>query len=327
VVYLFVLVIALALSPLLAGVALALAIGFTSDRCHWRTAHALARAAPFFFGPELGGSMVFQAQAARLREEGRLSEAAALARACLADPKAPSWSRNVAIDVLISAGEYQAALGAELPARAPKNAPDASGLVLIQINLAEAEYNLGRWDAAEARLGPLDAAARRFPISRAGLLQQRAWIAAHRGRAAEALELCGRVKPRWLPAAYRAEYHFTRAAALLAAGQTDRAESALADAEALVKRASSRRNAFVLRARVAAARGDLAAVERLCREAASHPFSGQGGSGLLLWARTLEQLGRDGEALEAFRLVTLRDPESEAARAAAEALAAASHPA
>jgi hypothetical protein len=80
-----------------------------------------------------------------------------------------------------------------------------------------------------------------------------------------------------------------------------------------------------LRARVAAARGDLAAVERLCREAASHPFRGQGGSGLLLWARTLEQLGRDGEALEAFRLVTLRDPESEAARAAAEALAAASH--
>ena len=44
------------------------------------------------------------------------------------------------------------------------------GLCLIQINLAEAEYNLGQ-------------------------LQQRAWIAAHEGNAEQALQLTSATKP------------------------------------------------------------------------------------------------------------------------------------
>jgi tetratricopeptide (TPR) repeat protein len=194
------------------------------------------------------------------------------------------------------------------------------GLILLQINLSEAEYNLGRWEAAENRLRPLDLASGVWPLTRAGLLQQRAWIAAHRGRATEALELCAQVNPRWLPATYRAEYHFTRAASLLAAGRLAEADAALDHAGKIAKRLSSKRNALFLGAEVAAARGDWARAESLCRAAANHPFRGQGGAGLLLWARALEHLGRSEESERALRLAVERDPESEAAKIAATQL-------
>ena len=42
-------------------------------------------------------------------------------------------------------------------------------LALIQINLAESDYNLGRWEQAEERLAPLDGEARKLPLTRAGL--------------------------------------------------------------------------------------------------------------------------------------------------------------
>jgi tetratricopeptide (TPR) repeat protein len=205
----------------------------------------------------------------------------------------------------------------------PSRAIDALGLALIQINLAEAEYNLGRWDQAETRLRPLDLACWRFPIARAGLLQQRAWIAAHRGRGVEAVELCALMKPEWLPPTFRAEYHFTRAAALLAVGRIDDAEAVVNLAEGLAKRLSTKRNALFMRARVAAARQDWVSAERHCREAADHPFRGQGGTGLLLWAQALRQLGQHAQAEEALRQVTERDPESDAAVTAAKSLGAA----
>lgn len=313
--------IALALTVALLPLVYALMTNLASRQGWWRLSRALAPLAPFVLGPKVGGSMAFHAAVSALREEGKLAEATALATARLAEPDFPAWSRNVAIDILISAGAYHAALGSEPAPQLPKNAQEALGLVLIQINLAEAEYNLGRWDAAEARLRPLDLAAWPFPICRAGLLQQRAWIAAHRGRPAEALELCAMMKPRWLPPIYQAEYHFTRAASLLGAGQIDKAEAALTEAEWLAKRSSTRRNALFMRARLAAARGDSVGAERYCREAASHPFRGQGGSELLLWVQVLRQLERSGEADAALRLVPQRDPESEAATTAAELLA------
>ena len=130
------------------------------------------------------------------------------------------------------------------------------------------------------------------------------------------------MKPRWLPLAYRAEYHFTRAAALLAADRNNDADAAVKDGEKVARRRSSRRNALYLRARVAAAGGDWDRAESLCREAAGHAFVGQGGAGLLLWAQALRTLGRDREADETLRLVSQRDPESDAARSAAELLAA-----
>ncbi len=283
----------------------------------WPLARALGRAAPYVLGPTYGGNLAFQHEAFALREAGDLSKAVALAKARLARKSVPAWSRNVAIDILISAGEYEAARGAEPPPDRARGWYDALCLALIQVNLAEADYNLGRWDAAETRLQGLDLVCRRFAIARAGLLQQRAWIAAHRGRGAEALELCASMKARWLPPIYRAEYHFTRAAALLAVGRIDDAEAAVDDGEGQAKRLSSRRNALFLRARVAAARGDWVRAERLCQEATNHAFRGQGGDGLLLRAQALKKLDRHSEADEALRLVSERDPQSEAAAAAA----------
>jgi len=61
-------------------------------------------------------------------------------------------------------------------------------------------------------------------------------------------------------------------------------------------------------------------VESLCRSAAEHRFRGQGGAGLLLWARALRTLGRNDEADQALRLVLERDPESESVVTAAALL-------
>src|SRR5258708_17035757 len=88
--------------------------------------------------------------------------------------------------------------------------------------------------------------------------------------------------------------------------------------EMLAIRRSINRNPLFLRGCFAAARGDWVSAERLCREAANHAFRGQGGTGLLLWAHALKQLGRPAEADEALRLVSQRDPESDAATAAAK---------
>jgi hypothetical protein len=277
-----VLLVVLGLSLLPMAVALAASLSVRHGA--WRLARALGRAAPYVLGSTYGGSLAFLCESFALREAGKIAEAAALAKARVAEKGVPAWSRNVAIDILISAGAYETALAAEPPPCMPTTAREVLALVLIQINLAEAEYNLGRWEEAERRLRRLDLACWCFPIARAGLLQQRAWMAAHQGLAAEALELCASVKPRWLPPTYRAEYHFTLAAAFLAAGRLGDAEAAVGRGETLARRLSSRRNALFLRARVAAARGDWVTTERLCREAANHAFRGQGGAGLLLWA-------------------------------------------
>jgi tetratricopeptide (TPR) repeat protein len=312
------LLVALILLPVIFSVAVHLA----SSHGAWRLSRVLGHLAPYVLGSEFARALAFESEAFALREEGRITEARALVNARLLEQAVPAWSRNSAIDILISAGAYKEALAAEPPPSLPANAREALSLALIQINLAEAEYNLGRWDDAEARLRPLDLCCWAYPITRAGLLQQRAWIALHGGRASEALAMCDSIKPRWLPPTYRAEYHFTRAAALVAAGRNDEAEVALKEGEILARRLSSRRNALFLRARLAAANEDWVKVERFCRDAAEHPFRGQGGAGLLLWASALQQLGRQREADDTLRLVAERDPESEAATAAAEMLAA-----
>jgi hypothetical protein len=300
----------------LVQIAVLTAMRVAASRRIWFVARSFSWPVRMLFGSVFGGSLVFQSLAFALRDAGKVEAARAMALARIAEPDVPSRSRNAAIDLLISAGAYEAALRAEPQPYTPANSSDALGLTLIQVNLAEAEYNLGRWDAAEERLRPLDLACGAFDIARAGLLQQRAWISAQRGRGDEALDLCARVKPKWLPRTYRAEYHFTRAAALLACRRLDEADWAVVQGEKVARRLSSKRNALFLRARVAAARDDWNAVERLCRAAADHRFRAQGGDGLLLWAEALEKLGREAEAIQVRGLVRERDPESEAARLA-----------
>ena len=311
-----ILVLAFALVPTV----LILAAHLALRRGAWRVAGVLGSAVPYVAGPTYGRRLAFLCQVLALRESAQLEAAAALARDCLADETVPMSSRNAAIDVLISAGGYEAALAAEPPPEPEVTGEEATSRALIQLNLAEAEYNLGGWDAAEERLRRVQASCQRIALTRAWLGQQRAWIAAHRGRGEEALVLCAAVDPRAIPRIYESEYHFTVAVALLCAGRLEEAQAAVAAGERAALRLSSRRNALFLRARVAAARPDWTAAERLCREAAQHPFRGQGGAGLLLWARALRELGRPIEAEDALRLACARDPESESARTASATL-------
>jgi tetratricopeptide (TPR) repeat protein len=226
---------------------------------------------------------------------------------------------NSAIDSLIAAGRYAEALA--LPARFENRGPrDSLSELLVQINLAEAEYNLGHWGVAWERLRGLDPLAAMFPITRAGLAQQRSWIAAHTGRPEEALHHWRRADLQDLPHHYRAEHFFTGAVALLGVSDHEAARAcAVAGADAAV-RPSSKRNALFIEARVAAAMDDWFLAESLCRAAAENPYRGQGGDGLLFWGEALTRLEWGAQARQAYALAIERDPQSESARVAAERL-------
>jgi tetratricopeptide (TPR) repeat protein len=196
--------------------------------------------------------------------------------------------------------------------------------LLIQVNLAEAEYNLGRWEAAEARIRGALAACEPFDLTRGGARIQLAWILANTGRSEEAIRLCETVELEWFPDIYRAEPCFTSALALLGLGRLDEAQTDAECGRDLSMRPSSERNAQFILARVARARGDLVTAEALCREAAGREYRGQGGDGLLLWGDLLSELDRAGEARAAWALAVERDPESESAAHAARRLASAS---
>src|SRR3954465_6027879 len=231
----------------------------------------------------------------------------------------PPWVLNTAVDALIAAGCYEEALG--LPFRfVVRGSRDTAHELLVEINLAEAEYNLGRWgDAWDRPRGPPPLAAA-FPIARAGLAQQRAWIAAHTGRPDEALHWLRRAELRDLPRHYHAEHFFTGAVARIAAGRHEGARGcALAGAAAAIRR-SSKRNALFIRGRVSAAMSDWMRAESLCRAAATDPYRAQGGDGLLLWGDLLTRLERPGEARQAYALAIERDRQSESARVASERL-------
>ncbi|HEX4382798.1 MAG TPA: hypothetical protein VH083_07610 [Myxococcales bacterium] len=232
---------------------------------------------------------------------------------------------NSGVDGLIAAGRYTEALA--LPAGFnARGSSDTCAELLVQINLAEAEYNLGRWDAAWERLRGLDPLAAAFPIARAGLSQQRSWIAAHTGKPDEALHHWRRAELRDLPPNYYAEHFFTGAVALLGVGKIDAArECAIAGSGAAV-RPSSKRNALFIRARVAAAMGELPRAEELCRAASESHYRAAGGEGLLFWGGILERLGRFEEARHAYALAVERDSESESARIAEDRLLKGSNP-
>jgi tetratricopeptide (TPR) repeat protein len=222
---------------------------------------------------------------------------------------------NQAVDASIAAGRYAEALA--LPERFVAHGRDSVSELLVQINLAEAEYNLGRWNAAWDRMRGLDPLAAAFPIARAGLAQQRAWIMAHTGRPDEALHHWRRADLSDLPSHYHAEHFFTGAVALIGTGRHDAARGcALTGADRAI-RPSSKRNALFIRARVAAAANDWILAESLCRAAAAFPYRGQGGDGLLLWGDVLMRLERLEEATQAYALAIDRDGQSQSARIAA----------
>ena len=223
-------------------------------------------------------------------------------------------SLNAAVDRRIARGDYRGAL--ELPRAFVAQRADTMNALLIEINLAEAEYNLGRWSDAWDRLRGLDPLAAAFPIVRAGLAQQRAWIAAHIGRADEALHHWHRTDLDDLPPRYHAEYFFTGAVTQMAAGDLQGAQRCADSGARVATRPSSRRNALAIRGRVAAARHQWPEAERLFRAAALHPYRGQGGDALLFWGDALSRLGRFEDARRAYALASERDPQSESAQLA-----------
>jgi tetratricopeptide (TPR) repeat protein len=229
------------------------------------------------------------------------------------------WVLNQAVDGLVAAGRYLEALA--LPERfVARGSRDTASELLVQINLAEAEYNLGRWSAARDRLRGPDPLAAAFPIARAGLAQQRAWIAVHTGRPDEALHHWQRADLCDLPRHYHAEHHFTGAVALLGVGRLAAArECALAGADTAIRR-SSKRNSLFIRARVVAAAEEWTRAESLCRAAAAHPYRSQGGDGLLFWGSLLARLDRPREVRQAYAMAMARDPQSESAQLAADRL-------
>jgi tetratricopeptide (TPR) repeat protein len=229
---------------------------------------------------------------------------------------------NAVICSLVSSGAYLRALDVDVNSAKPvfrlPAAVTQQARALVEVNLAEAEYNLGRWTDAEVRLART--ACDGDPLTRTGHRLQLAWILAHAGRGEEALAAWSEAREDALPGSFRAEYHFTNAAVLISLGRIDEALRATTMGLSIAKRVSSTRNGLFLLARAHAADGRWSEAEALCRRAAEHPNLGQGGDGLLLWGDALQQLGRPGEAKQAWELAAERDPESESAERARERL-------
>lgn len=236
----------------------------------------------------------------------------------------PAFLLNETVNTLISAGRYRAAIewAQTFSARHPEHAAarGSRDATLVEINLAEAHYNLGDLDAAFACLAPLDQAADRDPLTRAGLHQQRAWLAALRGDGSLALTHLGQADRLALPLEFRPEHHYTRALALMLLGRLDEAAAAAGEGQAASRRPASARNALFLLGRIEAARKRWSEAARYLEAGAAHPWRGQGGDGLLLLGDLLTRLGRSGDAAAAWDLAIRRDPESASAALARERL-------
>lgn len=238
---------------------------------------------------------------------------------------------NEAVNALISGGLYREALS--YAERWPESARRAARLAapndwaLVEINLAEAEYNLGRIDAAfdrieqlitviESNTEPFGAAAHVEPIVVAGTHCQRAWIAGLRGEHALGLQYVAAIDEAALPQTFRAEVDYTRALSLLKAGRSQEAEAAAEAGLARCSRPSSERNGLFLIGIILAERGDHVMAERAFERGIEHPYNGQGGDGLLRCARMFAQLGREHEARRVLGFCIARDPQSAAAKEA-----------
>jgi tetratricopeptide (TPR) repeat protein len=251
-----------------------------------------------------------------LRDRGRMEVAVRLVQQALDQGRKFPSLVNLAVETLVASGKYSEALAIPLQFLS-EGATDAVNKVLVQINLSEAEYNLGRWQQSLSRLSTLDESAAPFDIARAGLALQRAWILAHTNRPEEALSAWEQADIDGLPYRYRAEHYFTHVAVLLALDRIEEAEEAAAAGADAAVRASSERNALFILARVAARQRDWARADSLCQAAAEHRYRGQGGDGLLLWGDVLTELGRVGPARHAYELAISRDGQSESATKAA----------
>jgi len=226
---------------------------------------------------------------------------------------------NTLANGFITAGSYREALAVEAmwgDAFLSESRELMSGnFCLVQVNLAEAEYNLGKWAEARERIEVIEDLEMEV-VPAAGVLLQLAWISAHDGDYSLAKEFAFEVSEDEMPGVYQSEVHFAKAVALFGLKEFDEAERSVRRGLELAKRRSSERNALFLLGRVFERRGDVDLAEQILRVGAEHAYRGQGGDGLLLWGDVLASLRRQDEARAAWSLAVERDAQSESAEIA-----------
>ena len=242
---------------------------------------------------------------------------------------AATWrSINQAVNSLISVGLYREALA--FPGRWPRDASahgrelDPDHWRLAQINLAEAEYNLGLVAEAKARMDELCVEVERAasdgqnpdPIVKSGLAVQQAWIAALQGECERGYADLTAVVRDAIPSMYQAEIDFTWALLHLRAGRFGEAEAAAEAGLAKAQRLSSERNGLYLLGIIHARAGRPEAADRAFERGAVHGFLGQGGDALVCWSEVLEGQGRTHERQQALTWCIERDPQSPASATA-----------
>lgn len=257
-------------------------------------------------------------RAAALKNKGDAAAATTLMDGALSElPGSASYLSllNTALDVLISLGRYRDALALDPGPSVPRNWVWA----LAQSNLAEAEYCQGLIERADARLWSpeVDAASAASRLARTWVALQRAWLAVEQGDGSKALAVLAPTSPSHSSLSYRAEWHFTAAAAHSLAGHPEAADKALEAGAKIAVRSSSVRNALALKGILMLARGKQRKAERWLSRAAAHRWRGQGGGALLAWGDVLAELGKREQARAAWRRAVTQDPQSSAARIAA----------
>ncbi|HVJ17640.1 MAG TPA: tetratricopeptide repeat protein [Polyangiaceae bacterium] len=215
---------------------------------------------------------------------------------------------NKVVNTFITFGRYREAL--ELTP--PWNGGGDDRHKVIQVNLVEAEYNLGLLSDARSRIDRLKQAPPEAQWLDAGLRLQEAWLLTLEGQEEAGLALAQGVDPEHLPDRFRAEVHFARGFALIELERFEQARTEIRQGLARSLRPSSVRNGHFLLGCCEQKAGELdAAVKHFARGAAM-PYTGQGGDALLAYGRTLEDLGRTEQARKIFDLLLQRDPQSHA---------------
>jgi tetratricopeptide (TPR) repeat protein len=260
-------------------------------------------------------------------ENGRLDEALELSERMAEHWPLSPTPANALVEMAITTGHYRRALSAseewkerirDIPVKHPH--PE---LLLIELNVTEALYNLGRFGCAERRLNAMrDAVVKsRWLLLLHGFRTQRAWLFMLRNRPKKALSVIERVNDRRLPRLYRAEVAFARAAVLRDLGRLDEARTEAERGRSIAKRCSSKRNALFLLGSIAARANDIPRAIAYLEEGAAHVYQGQGGDGLLLLGDLYGRDGRREDQKRAYEWAARRDPESVWGRAARRRLA------
>ena len=227
---------------------------------------------------------------------------------------------NTAIDVYINAGCYGKALAAAdrwtSSAQDRGRASETVAHAYAQINRAEALHNLGKQSDALALFDEAEPSSQSDPVCKNGLRLLRAWILVHCDRREAAKSELARVEDAALTLHYAAEYHFTRAVVECAVNDFIAAEWDARQGQLLARRASSKRNALHVLARVAFATGDMQRAIALLEQARGHRYQGQAGPCLALLGEAYEAVGKLEEARGAYAEALSLDPESYAAEKA-----------